>query len=1034
MWDKIKRFLAQPVFADHEDNTRAAALLNPLVLSLFVVDVFGVVVTVFVFEQKLGGSIVVGLLFLTSLISKLLLQRGHVRAGGIVFVAGVWFPISAVMVLAAGRHLIGVTYVALTVVAGLIIGQGAAIALAIVSSLFYLAIVIVDAAGIALPVFFPDLLMSNWVVLSLALALTVVPLSLALRNLNAALNRARRYAAESEQQRQQIETLAEDRTLELNRRTNYLNAATQIAAEIAVVERDLRTLLQRATEVISQQFGFYHTGIFLPDEDKRWIVLQAASSEGGQRMLQRHHRLRIGAEGIVGAVAAYGQHRIAQNVGADAVYFDNPDLPDTRSEVALPLRARGEIIGVLDVQSTAPAAFSDEDVSVLQALADQVSVAVSNARLLRQVEERIAAERRAYGQLAHEAWREVLGAHTDLAFASDASGTAFFDVWEPQMKAAALTGQVSGQGETLAIPIKVRDQVIGVIDGRKPGDMAWTTDEITMLQTLTEQMATALENARLYDSAQQATALMGERVKELDCLNDIGRRIEESPSLSDFLNWTAGRLAAALYQPEQVKIAIEFEEQVYGDAPAIEMPYRIMRDLRIGGALVGRMYVAYPEAQDLVDEESALLGDVARRLSGYIESQQLLAETQARAEEMAVLYELGQVLTTRLEVDQVLQDVYQGVARTMDATNFYVALYDAAKDEISFPLAIENQQHRTWGTRRSGSGMTEYVIRTRQPCLMRGSIEEQAERFPGVQQIGMVANSWLGAPMSIGDQVIGVIAVQSEVSETVYDERDRDMLSAIAAQTAIVIQNVRLYEQARLRAEELVVLNELSQALASRLDMQDVLQETYRQVSRLMDTTNFSIGLYYPERGQVDFEFDISISQADKDVLAAIPVEQGLTGYIVRNRQSVLFADNVRQGYSDLGIDVLGEPSESWLGVPIMMGERVLGVMIVQSYDTPRLYGEHERDLLNAISGPTAIAIQNARLVEQMRQRAERERLAREITAEMRRSLDVTTVLQTALHQLRTSLGLTEAEVWIEETSSETPAVSLPLGGIIGGE
>ena len=506
MWNKIKQFFAAPIFADDEDKTRVAALLNPLILSLLVVDIISVVATIFVFSQKLGGSIVVGVLFLAVLISKLLLQRGQVRAAGVVFIAGVWLPVSAVMVLAAGHHLIGVTYVALTVVAGLIIGQGAALVLAVVSSLFYLGIVIVDAVGIALPVLFPDLLTSNWVVFSLALALTVVPLNLALRSLNTALSRARSYAVESERQRQQIETLAEERTLELNRRTAYLEAATQIAAEITAVERDPQTLLQRVAEVISRQFGFYHTGIFLLDDNRQWAVLLAASSEGGQRMLQRHHRLRVGAEGIVGAVAAYGQYRIAQDVGVDAFFFDNPDLPETRSEIALPLRARGEIIGVLDVQSTAPDAFTDEDVYILQTLADQVSVAVSNTRLLRQVEESIAAERRAYGQVAREARQEMLRARPDLAYASDESGVAPFTTWEPQMKMAVQTGQAVGGGDDLAIPIRVRDQVIGVIDGRKPDGTLWSADEISLLETLTEQLSTALEGAQLYEDTQRRAA------------------------------------------------------------------------------------------------------------------------------------------------------------------------------------------------------------------------------------------------------------------------------------------------------------------------------------------------------------------------------------------------------------------------------------------------------------------------------------------------------------------------------------------------
>lgn len=506
MWNRIKQFLASPIFAGDEDKTRTAALLNPLLLSMFVVVILGAVATAFVFFQKLGGSIVVGLLFLVMLAAKFLLQRGQVRPAGIVFVAGVWLPVSAVMVLAAGHHLIGVTYVALTVVAGLVIGRRAALTLAIVSSLFYLGIVIVDAFGVVLPVLFPDRLMSNWVVFSLALALTVVPLNLALQSLNVALDQARRSTLEAEQQRRQVESLAEARALDLTRRTGYLNAITQVAAEIAAAGRDLQDLLQRAVAVIGRQFEFYHTAVFLLDDKRQWAVLQAASSEGGQRMLQQGLRLRVGAEGMIGAVAAYGQFRLAQDVSGDAYFLRNPNLPETRSEIALPLRARGEIIGVLDVQHSVPDAFTDEDVSILQALADQISVAISNVRLLRQLEESIAAERRAYGQVAREAWQELLRARPHLAFASDESGVAPFTAWEPQMKTAVQTGQAVGAGDDLAIPIRVRDQVIGVIDGRKSDGTPWKPHEIDLLQTLTEQLSTALEGAQLYEDTQRRAA------------------------------------------------------------------------------------------------------------------------------------------------------------------------------------------------------------------------------------------------------------------------------------------------------------------------------------------------------------------------------------------------------------------------------------------------------------------------------------------------------------------------------------------------
>jgi GAF domain-containing protein len=160
------------------------------------------------------------------------------------------------------------------------------------------------------------------------------------------------------------------------------------------------------------------------------------------------------------------------------------------------------------VQSKEPAAFSDEDVAVLQTLADQVAMAISNARLFQQAQESLEVERRAYGELSRQAWRELIHVRPDLGFVSDERGISpAGDLWEPQMEAALKTGEITpggGDGADLAIPVKVRGQVIGVIDARKAEDAGeWTAEEVALIQTLTEQLGVALESARLYQDAQR---------------------------------------------------------------------------------------------------------------------------------------------------------------------------------------------------------------------------------------------------------------------------------------------------------------------------------------------------------------------------------------------------------------------------------------------------------------------------------------------------------------------------------------------------
>jgi GAF domain-containing protein len=326
-----------------------------------------------------------------------------------------------------------------------------------------------------------------------------------------ALARSRRLAQALEAYQATLEEQVAERTAALARRSTQLEAAAQVAREAAEI-RDVVHLLEETARLISDRFGFYHAGIFLLDEAGEYAVLHATSSQGGQRMLTHGHRLRVGEEGIVGHVTGQGKPRIALDVGADAVFFDNPYLPDTRSEMALPLRAQGQIIGTLDVQSTEPEAFTDEDIAVLQTLADQLAMAISNARLFQQAQESLEAERRAYDVLSHEAWRALVRTQPDLRHQYDPQGILPNDgPGREEPKLAVRNGKTVLGGTirsaTVSTPIKVRDRVIGVLDAYKPeGAGAWAPEEIALLETLTEQLGIALESARLYQDTQRRAA------------------------------------------------------------------------------------------------------------------------------------------------------------------------------------------------------------------------------------------------------------------------------------------------------------------------------------------------------------------------------------------------------------------------------------------------------------------------------------------------------------------------------------------------
>ncbi len=357
-----------------------------------------------------------------------------------------------------------------------------------------------------------------------------------------------------------LEDRVEERTQDLMQRARYLEATAAVARD-AASELDLQDLLSRVVRLISERFGFYHAGIFLLDPTGEWAVLQAASSRGGHHMLNQGHRLKVGETGTVGYVTAEGKPRIALDVGADAVFFDNPDLPETRSAITLPLQARGEIIGALDVQSREPSAFTDEDAAVLQVLADQVAMAISNAQLFQQAQESLEAERKAYGELSRQAWAEMAQSRANLGYLSDEHGTypitaqssrdvqtlegvpaTALDEAQRAEPAAEdpIVQNVQIDGKRLLIPIKVREQVVGTVRLKKSdGADEWSKGEVDLAENLIEQMNLALESARLYEDTQRRAAR--ERM-----VSEITGRMRASLDPDTILKTTVRELGRAL--------------------------------------------------------------------------------------------------------------------------------------------------------------------------------------------------------------------------------------------------------------------------------------------------------------------------------------------------------------------------------------------------------------------------------------------------------------------------------------------------------
>ncbi len=295
--------------------------------------------------------------------------------------------------------------------------------------------------------------------------------------------------------------------------------------------------------MISLRIDYYHTGIFLIDDRRQYAVLRAASSLGGDRMLENGHRLEIGAEGIVGHAVAEGKPHIALDVGADAVYFDNPDLPETRSELAIPLLSKGQVIGVLDVQSKEPSAFDEEDVEVLQLLGDQLALAIESANLLSEKDAALVAMDRAYQEMTEKSWRQTFDTKRQIGYRCNAEGQITYvdSNWDESLVKAVETGEVfDDNSNTLSIPLTIRKQVVGAISFRKSETGGkWAEDEISLLQTLTDQVSVAMDTARLYMDTQR-------RADRERLVADITTKIRESNDPKVILKTAVKELQTAL--------------------------------------------------------------------------------------------------------------------------------------------------------------------------------------------------------------------------------------------------------------------------------------------------------------------------------------------------------------------------------------------------------------------------------------------------------------------------------------------------------
>ncbi len=521
-----------------------------------------------------------------------------------------------------------------------------------------------------------------------------------------------------------------DRARLVDARALQLQVAAEVARDAAAIP-DLDSLLQRAVDLIRERFSLYFVSIYLVDDLGKLALLRAATGEAGRILLQRQHKIKVGEVSIVGYVTSMGAARIVNDVDADFVYRRDGLLPETHSEIALPLKAGNTVIGALDVQSSQPDAFGEDERTALQILADQLAVAIKNTRLVGELEDRLSEINSMYRRVTQESLSRVTPGGQPLGFQYDLLSV---QAGQQSLPAAVMEqlhrGQKVGIQEVvqgvlksrLLVPLMLYDQIIGVLgfDQDDPQHQ-WSADEIVIIEAVSNQVILALDNARLLDETQlrtdqlrllqdiTATAVAHTSLRELGArcvialLDPAGRTVTRIASAS---KTPASKLSQDLISPE-LKIPLGEDDLVHqvlqqrksvaryaqasfplpassldllADSSQPTLHSVVLIPLLSRASVIGliKLDCTDPDRR-FTDEDLRLFDQLSLQISTAVEVARGVERTRSKAERERMLSEVTARMRSTLDVETVLRTAVEEIYQTGGFSDVSIVLTESSQ-------------------------------------------------------------------------------------------------------------------------------------------------------------------------------------------------------------------------------------------------------------------------------------------------------------------------------------------------------------------
>lgn len=821
----MKRLLAPPHFPQDEEKSRVANLLNVILLVLTAVFTFNTLIAFF-FNPDWNAVVINALTVATTLILLLILRLRFVTLTAWATVIVFWLFVTLVGFFVAGLSIIVITSLfVMVVLAGVIAGNLAmtliaGLSLAIGGVLFYL-----ESQGQLVPPL-PGSPFINVVASSGNMIVIVLLVGLTLRTLHQSLANSRNANWELQDARMDLEN-------RVTARLRDLALAAEVGRNLSQV-RDLPTLLEKAANLIRQRFDLYHVQIYLTDSAQQSLLLRAGTGQAAQELLKRRHSLPLTAGSINGSAALHKKPFVVSDTQNNSLFRPNPLLPETRSEMAVPLLVGNQVLGVLDLQSANSGSLTDEIVNAFEIVAGQLAIAIDNANLFEAARKAQVEVESYLQQQTRESWDTYLdGVNQDEKL------TYTYDAFTATGDQASGVTPISAERNALQLPITLANEPIGLIQVEAEDERHWTEEALTLVSTVAQQVAQRVDNLRLLQETQRY---------RLEAETAVRRMTHEA--WRDQLRQEQSLSAGFVYDRRQVRpltgSLTHWKAAADVPPPTAELP------LQVRGENVGHITLhgdLSPEATELAQVVSARLSEHLENLRLSQQTENALGQAQQRSAELDAVNRIAQTVATQLEADRLMDEIQRQLAQVVPLDSLTAGLYNAQTSELSMIYVFD----RLSGVKRHLAGirlqphMLSYkTVVNGESQLVLYSPEEvmaQKQNQPAnvLADTGATA-SHIFVPLLRGEEVVGVLSVQS-YQMNAYDESDLNLVRSVASYVATALQNAELFAEIQRRGAKEQIINAVTQRIQSTLTMEEALQTAVTELGKALKASRAQVEL-----------------------------------------------------------------------------------------------------------------------------------------------------------------------------------------------